>query len=84
MLIASGREGFVNSLIGDLRTQDENKPATKNLGKYLSRHWDEWQEGPKESTSVTCREGEITCDDVFNSTDDQYYLSNHPKILFKN
>lgn len=54
MLIASGREGFANSLICDLRTQDENKPAMKNFGKYLPGHWDEWQEGPKDSTSVTC------------------------------
>lgn len=54
MLIASGREGFANSLICDLRAQDENKPAMMNLGKYLPGDWDEWQEGPKEGTSVTC------------------------------
>lgn len=38
--MTSYRQGFANSMVCDLRTQDENKPAMKNFGKYPSGLWD--------------------------------------------
>lgn len=42
MLITSYKKGFANNMVYDLRTQDENKPAMKNFGKYPSGLWDKW------------------------------------------
>lgn len=48
MLITSDKKGLANSMVYDLRIQDENKPAMQNFENYPSGPWDEWHEGPKE------------------------------------
>lgn len=48
MWMTSNKKGFANDVVYDLRTQDENKPAMKNFGKYPSGLWDKWYEGTKE------------------------------------
>lgn len=48
MWMTSYKKGFANDMVYDLRTQDKNKPAMKNFGKYSSGLWDKWYEGTKE------------------------------------
>lgn len=38
--MTSYKKGFANNMVCDSRTQDENKPAMKNFGKYPSGLWD--------------------------------------------
>lgn len=40
MLITSDKKSIANNMVFDLRTQDENKSAMKNFGKYPSGLWD--------------------------------------------
>lgn len=41
MLITSDKKGLANSMVYDLRIQDENKPAMQNFENYPSGLWDE-------------------------------------------
>jgi hypothetical protein len=49
MLVTSEKKGFASNMVYDLRTQDENKPAMKNFGKYPSGLWHKRHEGLKEN-----------------------------------